>query len=187
MSSSSRVFFARPRKFGKSLTLSMAAELLAAGTLPEGVRPWGGFVGGDAAALFKGLEAERMLLPSGSLTKHGPHFVVRVDLPFVQSGSDLKSGIINMLADAAGASFGPAAKADVLRRVSPGDALLGLISAVPRGVPVALLVDAYDAAIIADVAKNDWAAARAGVEAICSLLLASKVRVGVVVLWAVSG
>ena len=31
-----RAFFARPRKFGKSLTLDIAAEMLAAGELPPG-------------------------------------------------------------------------------------------------------------------------------------------------------
>ena len=37
-----RAFFARPRKFGKSLTRDVAAQMLAAGALPPGVAPWAG-------------------------------------------------------------------------------------------------------------------------------------------------
>jgi hypothetical protein len=39
-----RIFFARPRKFGKSLTLDVAAEMLSAGALPHGVTPWPGYI-----------------------------------------------------------------------------------------------------------------------------------------------
>ena len=49
-----RVFFARPRKFGKSLTLSIAAEMLAAGPLPRGVAPWPGYAPVDAGAVWGG-------------------------------------------------------------------------------------------------------------------------------------
>ena len=171
-----RAFFARPRKFGKSLTLSIAAELLTAGTLPEGVPSWGGFNGIGARKLFMGLQAERFLNESGSLLAEGPHFVVHVDLAAILTGDDMKHGIINILARYAHDAFGSLASSKVERQVSPGEALLELIAAVPRGVPIAVLVDEYDAAIIKDVVKHKWAAARAGIEALGSLLLATKVR-----------
>ena len=53
----------------------------------------------------------------------------------------------------------------------PADALGALIDAVPDAVPVALLVDEYDAAIIQDVSKGRWAAADMGVEALRSLAM----------------
>jgi hypothetical protein len=47
-----RVFFARPRKFGKSLTLSISGEMLAADALPPGVEPWRGSKPVDADGVF---------------------------------------------------------------------------------------------------------------------------------------
>jgi prolyl-tRNA synthetase family II len=67
-----------------------------------------------------------------------------------------------------------ATEAEVRAASSPGKAMQMLVSAVPRGVPVALLVDEYDAAIIQDVSKGRWAAASAGVDALRSLAMATK-------------
>jgi hypothetical protein len=49
-----------------------------------------------------------------------------------------------------------------------------LLAAVPSSVPVALLVDEYDAAILQDVTKGRWGAADAGMEALRSLAMATK-------------
>jgi hypothetical protein len=85
-----RVFFARPRKFGKSLTLSIAGEMLAAGALPPGVAPWPGYAPADARALFGGLQVHERLLRGdaslGSLLQR-PHFVVKLGLGGTTSGS----------------------------------------------------------------------------------------------------
>ncbi len=53
-----RVFFARPRKFGKSLTITTSAAILAAGDLPGGVDPWPGYARVDIDAVFGGTEAQ---------------------------------------------------------------------------------------------------------------------------------
>ncbi len=64
MKDRNNVFFARPPGFGKSLTLSIAAEMLAAGPLPLGVAPWPGYAPADARALFGGLAVHERLLRS---------------------------------------------------------------------------------------------------------------------------
>ena len=40
---------------------------------------------------------------------------------------------------------------------------------VPAGVPVAVLIDEYDAAILCDVGKQRWEAANAGLDAVRDL------------------
>ena len=172
-----RAFFARPRKFGKSLTLDVAAQMLAAGALPPGVEPWPGHRPVDVDAVFGGLDVHKRLRAGdpglrGLLTR--AHFVVNLGLGGAQTGATLGGSIILQAAIIAGAAFGSAMKAEVLAAKEPGDALGVLVSAVPRGVPVAVLVDEYDNAIIQDVTKKRWAAADAGIEALRSLLMATK-------------
>ena len=172
-----RAFFARPRKFGKSLTLDVAAEMLAAGVLPPRVEPWPGFVPVDVDSVFGGLEVHERLRKGdphlrGLLTR--AHFVVKLGLGTAQTGANLGALIIRQAASIAGSAFGSAIEAKVLAASEPGDAIETLISAVPRGVPVAVLVDEYDSAIIQDVTKMRWAAADTGIEALRSLLMATK-------------
>ena len=62
----------------------------------------------------------------------------------------------------------------VREQSNPGAALGALVRAIPREVPVALLVDEYDAAIIADVSKHHWEAAKDGIAALRSLLMSTK-------------
>jgi hypothetical protein len=171
------VFFSRPRKFGKSLTLSVAAEMLAAGELPPGVKPWPGFRRVDVDACFGGLAVHERLRAGdaglGGLLQRA-HFVVKLGLGGAQSGAELKGRICSEIAGIAGAAFGDALEAKVRLASLPDDALSILVRAVPHGVPVALLVDEYDAAIIQDVSKGRWAAADAGIEALSSLAMATK-------------
>ena len=172
-----RVFFSRPRKFGKSLTLSIAAEMLAAGELPQGVAPWPGYAPVDVPALFGGLQVHQRLL-AGDASLRGllqrPHFVVKLGLGMAQSGADLKRSIIRGVASIARKAVGPAFASEVAAVETPGDALGMLLDAVPSSVPVALLVDEYDAAILQDVSKGRWGAADAGMEALRSLAMATK-------------
>ena len=173
----SRVFFARPRKFGKSLTLSVAGEMLAAGELPPGVKPWPGYVPVDVEAVFGGLAVHERLRrrdPSLSGLLERAHFVVKLGLGGAQTGAELKGAIFDGLARIAGAAFGDALKAEVRLASTPEGALGALLSAVPRGVPVALLVDEYDAAIIQDVTEGNWAAAKDGIKALRSVAMATK-------------
>ena len=172
-----RVFFARPRKFGKSLTLSVAGEMLAAGELPAGVKPWPGFRRVDVDACFGGLAVhERLRAKDKNLRGllRRSHFVIKLGLGGAQTGAELKGAMFDELAKVAGLSFGDALKAEVRLASTPAGALSALVSAVPRDVPVALLVDEYDAAIIQDVTKGRWAAADAGIEALRSLTMATK-------------
>jgi hypothetical protein len=173
----SRAFFARPRKFGKSLTLSVAGEMLAAGELPPGVKPWPGFRRVDVDACFGGLAVHERLRAGdaglGGLLQRA-HFVVKLGLGGAQTGAELKDRICSEIAGIAGAAFGDALEAKVRLARIPDEALSILLRAVPLGVPVAVLVDEYDAAIIQDVSKGRWAAADAGVEALRSLTMATK-------------
>ena len=170
-------FFARPRKFGKSLTLDVAAEMLAAGALPRGATAWPGYVPVDVDAMFGGLAVhERLRRGDASLRGllQRAHFVVKLGLGGAMSGAKLEVAIFDELAGIAGAAFGAALKVEVRQQGTPMGALRALVSAVPRGVPVALLVDEYDAAIIQDVSKGRWAAASAGIDALRSLAMATK-------------
>jgi hypothetical protein len=177
MHTKSRVFFARPRKFGKSLTLSIAAEMLAAGPLPKDLKPWPGYKAVDIPALFGGLQVHERL-QRGDATLRGllqcPHFVVKLSLGGATSGTELRQSIIREVAAIAGLAFDKALKAEILSTQNPCDALGVLVDAVPSAVPVALLVDEYDAAIIEDVSEGRWHAADAGVEALRSLAMATK-------------
>ena len=171
-----RAFFARPRKFGKSLTLSVAAEMLAAGELPQGVKPWPGFRRVDVDACFGGLAVhERLRAGDASLGRllRRAHFVIKLGLGGAQTGAELKNRIVGHLAAIAGDAFGDALKADVRLASTPDKALELLVSAVPLGVPVAVLVDEYDLAIINDVTEGEWAAAKSGFNALRSLMMAS--------------
>ena len=170
-------FFARPRKFGKSLTLDVAAEMLAAGALPVGVAPWPGYAPVDVEAVFGGLAVHARLRardPSLRGLLERAHFVVDLGLGEAQTGAKLEATIFDGLADIAGRAFGGALKAKVRAAGTPEGAVRALISAVPRGVPVALLVDEYDNAIVHDVSKGRWAAAGEGIDALRSLLMATK-------------
>ena len=170
-------FFARPRKFGKSLTLDVAAEMLAAGALPAGVVPWPGYVPVDVEAIFGGLDVHARLQrrdPTLRGLLERAHFVVKLGLGEAQTGAELRAAIFDGLADVAGRNFGSTLKAEVRAAGTAGGAVRALVSAVPRGVPVALLVDEYDHAIIQDVSKGRWAAADMGVEALRSLMMATK-------------
>ena len=173
----SRAFFARPRKFGKSLTLDVAAEMLAAGALPAGVTPWPGYAPVDVDAVFGGLAVHKRLR-SGDSSLRGllerAHFVVKLGLGDATTGSKLEARIISSIAGIAGSAFDASLKAEVRLAVTPGDALEMLARAVPRGVPVALLIDEYDGAIIQDVAEGEWAAAKMGIKALRSLLMSTK-------------
>ena len=178
MFNQTRAFFTRPRKFGKSLTLDVAAEMLAAGALPAGVAPWPGYEPVDVDAVFGGL-AVHVRWRARDQALHGllerAHFVVKLGLGEAQTGASLAGTVIARVARIAGSAFGSDLKAEVAAAHSPGDALEALVDAVPRGVPIALLVDEYDGAIIQDVAEGDWAAAKAGLKALRSLLMATKV------------
>jgi hypothetical protein len=177
MFSRTRAFFARMRKFGKSLTLDIAAEMLAAGELPEGILPWTGYVPVDITALFGGLAVHNRLL-SKDLSLRGllqrAHFVVKLGLGLMQTGNELKSGLIAALAGIAGDAFGAEIEGKVASMPSVGASLVALIRAVPIGVPIAVLVDEYDAPIIRDVTKRNWGAADKGIDSLRSLLMTSK-------------
>jgi len=177
MHTSSCVFFSRPRKFGKSLTLSIAAEMLAAGELPRSVQPWPGYAPVDTAQLFSGLQVHERVL-RGDASLHGllqrPHFVVKLGLGGATSGTKLEAAIFDEIAGIAGTAFGESVKGEVRLQGTPMGALGALVNAVPSAVPVALLVDEYDAAIIQDVADGDWASAKAGIKALRSLVMSTK-------------
>lgn len=139
-----RVFFARPRKFGKSLTLSIAGEMLAAGALPAGVKPWPGFATVDVDSVFGGTEVHRRLKEAPAALRgllQEVHFVIKLGLSGVQTGAKLEASIISRLARVAGKAFGPAIKDAVASSPTPEDALGELVDAVPASVPVALLID----------------------------------------------
>jgi hypothetical protein len=177
---SGRAFFSRfAVRFGKSLTLAVMAELLASGSLPEGVQPWRGFKPVNREALFGGLGVYRRWQagePQIRQRLEEAHFVIKLPLGDAQTGAELKQAIIDQLADIAGAAFGPEIKAGVARRNTPGSSLRALIATVPEQVPVAILLDEYDAAIISDVTDQPWHAANRGVAALRSLMMATKAQ-----------
>ena len=177
MHTRSCVFFARPRKFGKSLTLSIAGEMLAAGALPRDVAPWPGYKPVDVPGLFGGLQVhERLLRGDASLRGllQRPHFVVQLGLGGATSGVKLEAAIFDEIAAIAGKAFGEKMEGKVRLQGTPMGALGALVNSVPSAVPVALLVDEYDAAIIQDVADGEWASAKAGIKALRSLAMSTK-------------
>ena len=114
-----RALFTRPRKFGKSLTLEMAARILAAGSLPPGVDPskikdsWRGYAPVDIEKLFGGLAVYDELkapLAAPYDQLNVVHFVILPELGAVSTGADLKQRIIGLLALIAGEHFGEAAE-----------------------------------------------------------------------------
>ena len=172
-----RFFFARPRKFGKSLTLSIAAEMLAAGELPPSAQPWPGYAPVDTEQLFGGLQVhERLLRGDATLRSllQRPHFVVKLGLGGASSGAKLEAAIFDEIAGIAGTAFGESVEGKVRLQGTPMGALGALVNAVPSAVPVALLVDEYDGAIIQDVAEGDWSSARKGINALRSLAMSTK-------------
>ena len=177
MHTRSCVFFARPRKFGKSLTLSIAGEMLAAGKLPPSAQPWPGYKPVDVPGLFGGLQVHERLL-AGDASLRGllqrPHFVVKLGLGGATSGAKLEAAIFDEIAAIAGKAFGEKMEGKVRLQGTPMGALGVLVDAVPSSVPVALLVDEYDAAIIQDVTDGDWASAKEGIKALRSLAMSTK-------------
>ena len=176
MLSQRRAFFARPRKFGKSLTLDIAASMLAAGKLSK-KNTWPGYKPVNVSALFKGLDVHNRFLRGdkslGTLLRE-PHFVITLDLGEAQTGTELRGALFASIASIASTAFDPALEAKVLAQPTVGHALRALVNAVPYQVPVAVLVDVYDAAIISDVSKQRWDAAYTGIEALRSLMMVSK-------------
>ena len=168
-----RAYFVRPRVYGRSLTLDVAAEMLRAGALPRGVAPWPGYAPVDVPALFGGLQVHERLL-AGDATLRGllqrQRFVVRLYLGEPGTSSELKEAIIDQLAWQAGAAFGPALRAAVESSATPASALRRLVGAVPAAVPVALLADKCDAVLRYDVDRDHWARARAGASALRALV-----------------
>jgi hypothetical protein len=172
-----RIFFARPRKFGKSLTLDVAAEMLSAGALPHGVTPWPGYIPVDVDALFSGLDVYNRYRRQDQTLRgllDRSHFVIKLDLGVAQSGVDLKAAIYDGLSNIAYTSFGNLVEAKVRAAGTPGGAISVLISAVPLGVPIALFVDEYDTAIIQDVSESNWDSAKLGIKTLRSLLMSTK-------------
>lgn len=172
-------FFARPRKFGKSLTLDVAGRMLAAGPLPRGVLPWRGYAPVDIDAEFGGLAVHARLLNNDPTLRdlmRVPRFIVHLELGGAQTGSKLEATIKGCIALVAGEAFGGDLKAEILQMPTPDSALRALVLAVPSNISVAVLIDEYDAAIIQDVVEGDWAAARDGIKAIRSLLMATKAK-----------
>jgi hypothetical protein len=103
-----------------------------------------------------------------------PHFVVKLGLGEAQTGAELRAVIKESIADIAEQAFGEKVSRKVMEKTTTSGALGSLVAAVPSSVPVALLVDEYDAAIIQDVSKGRWDAADAGVEALRSLFMSTK-------------
>ena len=173
-----RAVIARPNTFGKSLTLGTARAILAAGDLPRSFW-WQGYEEEAYASRLEGTAVyERFKRGElGDLMKH-PHFVVSLSLGGATTGVDLKAAIVSKIAATAHRAFGPALKAEVLRQPTAEAALLTLVAAIPRRVPVAVLVDEYDAAMMQDVAAQQWDAAEKAMEALQSLMVASKDAVG---------
>jgi len=169
-----RAFFTRPRKFGKSLSLSTARVILESGDLPTGVSDWRVNIDANKEALKGTAVNERY--QRGELGKllSCPHFVVSLSLSGASTGTELKVAAMGDIADIAGSAFGPELEAKVLRQPNLYRALRTLIRAVPRQVPVALLVDEYDAAVIQDLERGRWDEAETAVEALRSLLMVTK-------------
>jgi hypothetical protein len=176
---SQRAFFSRPRRFGKSQTISVMAEMLAAGKLPSGVTPWPGYEPVDTDAVFGGLDVHRRWMAGDvgvTQLMERAYFVVKLPLGDAQTGTKLERSIIERLSYIAGDAFGPDLKAEVARSSTPGSALDALALAVPRKVPIAVLVDEYDQAILNDVAKRRWEAGEEGIAALRSLMMATKAQ-----------
>lgn len=168
--------FVRPRRFGKSLTLEIMAQLLRAGELPAGVAAWGGYKPVDVDTMFKGLAVYDRLKgedPSDEVL-HRAHFVIHLSLVTASTGSEVEADILSQLDEIARAAFGDEVGDRVLSQKTPGGALRTLLSEVPKGVPTAVLVDEYDATIVQDLGEGNWDAADTAIELLRSLLAGSK-------------
>ena len=173
----SRAFFVRPHLFGKSLMLSAAAEMLRAGALPPGVTPWRSYRPVDIDKVFGGLAVHERFLRNdptlGTLLREA-RFVIHLGLSGAMTGDLMEVSIKEKLAAIARQAFGPEKEAWVRSHTTPGGALGALVHAVPRTVGVVLIVDAYAMPITSDVKRHRWEAAKAGIEALGSLLVATK-------------
>lgn len=175
--SSKRAFLSRPRRFGKSTTMEVIAEMLAAGDLPLDVKRWPGYTPVDVDTVFGGLEAHTRLRGNDPDLGHlfrQPHFVIKIALADAHTGSVLMTRVIRAIANVAGRAFSPALKAEVLACPTADSAMETLIAEVPLHVPIAVLVDEFDAPIIADICEHQWRQARQGIAALRSLLVTSK-------------
>jgi len=155
------------------------AEMLAAGSLPKGVDPWPGFKPVDTEALFGDLGVYKRWKagePQIKQLMEEAHFVIMLPLGGAQTGTKLEQRIIERLATIAGSAFGPELEAKVRSSSVPESALEALVAAVPEQVPIAILVDEYDQAIINDVANKEWLAAKRGITALRSLMMATKAQ-----------
>lgn len=171
---SSRAILTRPRRFGKSLNLDIMGHMLRAGSLPTDVKPWEDFEPEDTEKLFGGLDVHRRWQAGEPAVKRlleEAHFVIMLSLGGAMTGAKLGPSIVWKLKRIARYAFGSDVEAAVEKARTTGDALRTLIAAVPRDVPVSVLVDEYDAAILDDVQQRRWVAARKGVAALRSLLV----------------
>jgi hypothetical protein len=172
------LFFSRPPKFGKTLLLSTIREMMAAGPLPKGVAAWPGYTPYDIGSLFGDLEVHKRFLANdatlGNLLKESS-FVISLNLGGAETGRGLSKFILRKLSEVAKTAF-----ADELLEKSILDCQaveLGIdvpVNAVPEPVSVVILVDAYDMAILEDMQKKDFAAAKEGLVALQSLMVSSK-------------
>lgn len=171
-----RAFFARPRRFGKSLTLDIMAELLRHGAAELEANQLK-IVGQPASdQLFNGLAVFDRLHSEDvrDSVLHQPHFVVHLGLAEAESGKDLRACILRQLGSIAADAFPPGVARLVRTEKSAGGALREVLNAVPRSLRRAVLVDEYDSAILTDLSRGRWGAAEAGIATLKSLLVASK-------------
>jgi hypothetical protein len=183
--SPTRTLILRPPGMGKSTMLSAAAEMLAAGELPPGVRPWPGYVPVDIDALFGGLDVHTRYLRNdptlGNLLREA-YFVVKLDAALAVTGHDMSQVFYQQILEQALAAFGRP-KDDDLRvqrwkgsasPLTPSSVVTALLDEVPPSVKVAVLVDNYDTPLVRDLQRGDWEACWIGLETVSSLLMASK-------------
>lgn len=163
------IYFTRPRKFGKSLMLDIASEMLAAGMLPEGAVPWLGFRP-KPIEMFRGLKAYEKLAEHSMLRT--AHFVIRLSLGV--TGCSMDRFIKSQLEAIAREQFSDKAAERVAGAVNCADALGALIAMVPGPVPVAIMVDEYEGAIFNNGCHGHWEAAESELEDLRRFLAAFK-------------
>ena len=177
MHNKSRAFFVRPALFGKSLMLSTATEMLRAGELPPGVTPWRNYVPVDIDKLFGGLAVHERLRRNdptlGTLMRQA-RFVIQLGLSGAMTGDLMEGSIKHSLAGIAEQAFGPEVATTVRSQTTAGGALRALVMAVPPAVPVVVTVDGYAIPITSDIKRHRWEAAETGIDALRSLLTATK-------------
>ena len=177
MHNKSRAFFVRPALFGKSLMLSTATEMLRAGELPPGVTPWRNYVPVDIDKLFGGLAVHERLRRNdptlGTLMRQA-RFVIQLGVSGAMTGDLMEGSIKDSLAGIAEQAFGPEVATTVRSQTTAGGALRALVMAVPPAVPVVVTVDGYAIPITSDIKRHRWEAAETGIDALRSLLTATK-------------